>query len=214
MSHSRIEMKIYALFGGMEDHLQKDVTDMLLRWSSGDVEAKGRLTALVYDELRRMARNYMGRERKDHTLQTTALVHEAYLRLIDQRNVQWQNRAHFFAIAAQLMRQILVDYARMHTSVKRGGSALRLSIDQATFAARQDSEDVLALHEALENLAKIDSRKSQVIELRFFGGLTVEETAEVLKVAPITIMREWRLARAWLHRELKGAKNSVSDEEL
>jgi RNA polymerase sigma-70 factor, ECF subfamily len=195
----------------MKKQPEHQVTEVLLRWSSGDQEAKARLTTLVYDELRRLASRYMGRERKDHTLQTTALVHEAYLRLVDQEKIQWQNRSHFFAIAAQLMRQILVDHARKHRSSKRGGSVFRLSLDEATIAAEQHPEDVIALHEALEELASIDPRKSQIIELRFFGGLTVEETAEVLKISPVTIMREWRLARAWLYRELKG-KDHVSAE--
>jgi RNA polymerase sigma factor (TIGR02999 family) len=188
----------------MADPSQQEVTKMLLNWSHGDPAALDQLTALVYDELRRLARRYMSRERKDHTLQTTALVHEAYVRLIDQVQVQWQNRAHFFAIAAQLMRQILVDYARRHRSAKRGrGGEVQLPVEDV-IAFEQQPENVLALHEALTDLASLDSRKSQIVELRFFGGLTTEETAEVLKISESTVMREWRLARAWLHRELKG----------
>ena len=159
---------------------------------------------LVYEELRRLARRYMGRERSSHTLQTTALVNEAFLRLIDASNVQWQNRAHFFAISSQLMRRILVDYARAHNYVKRGGEATHVILEEAAFISAGQAPDLVALDDALQELAAIDARKSRVVELRFFGGLSVEETAEVLKVSPRTVMSDWSLAKAWLLRELSG----------
>src|SRR5438552_15395576 len=157
---------------------------------------------LVYEELRRLAHQYMSRERSGNTLQTSALVNEAYLRLVDQRDVHWQSRAHFFGIAAQMMRRILVDHARKRHNQKRGGNALRITLDKAAIVPQDRAADVVALDEALTTLAIIDQRKSQMVELRFFGGLSIEETAEVLKVSPATVMRDWTLAKAWLRREM------------
>ncbi|MCI0389298.1 MAG: sigma-70 family RNA polymerase sigma factor [Acidobacteria bacterium] len=180
----------------------EEISQLLVAWGNGDREALDQLMPLVYDELRRLAHRYLGRERAGHTLQTTALVNEAYLKLVNEREMRWQNRAHFFAVAAQLMRMILVDYARRRNYAKRGGGAQRVSFDEALAVSEERGAELIALDEALKTLAEIDERKSQVAELRFFGGLSVEETAEVLKVAPVTVMREWRLAKAWLHREL------------
>jgi RNA polymerase sigma factor (TIGR02999 family) len=177
------------------------VTQLLLSWSDGDQSALDELTPLVYDELHRLARGYLRRERRGHTLQTSALVNEAFLRLIDQR-VNWRNRAHFIGIAAQLMRRILVDYARGHQSDKRGSGEPRLALDEALDEAEAQDADLIALDEALSSLSALDPRQSQIIELRFFGGLTIEETAEVLGVAHSTVENEWSLARAWLRREL------------
>lgn len=180
-----------------------DVTGLLVAWSNGVEAAGGVLMEAVYNELRRLARGYLRHERSDHSLPPTALVHEAYLRLVDQRRVQWQNRAHFFAIAAHMMRRVLVDHARAHGAAKRGtGNTVQLE----GFDAPTDppGTDLLALDAALEKLARIDSRQSQIVELRFFGGLTVEETATVLGIAAITVKRDWALARTWLHRELRG----------
>jgi RNA polymerase sigma factor (TIGR02999 family) len=179
-----------------------EMTRLLLAWSDGDKAALDQLMPVVYDELRRLAHSHLRRERAGHTLQTTALVNEAYLRLIDQRSVQWQNRAHFFGIASQLMRRILVDHARALHYLKRGGGAHRVSLDEAMVVSAQRAADVLALDDALTALATIDQRKSQIVEMRFFGGLSIEETAEVLAVSPGTIMRDWTLAKAWLHREI------------
>ena len=178
--------------------LPDDVTQLLIKWSKGDKDALDELTPLVYAELRRLARGYMGRERQDHTLQTSALINEAYLRLIDQQSVEWKDRAHFFAVSAQIMRHILVDHARKHQTDKRGAGAQKLALDDAAAANHQKAAELLALDEALNDLAAIDPRQSHIVELRFFGGLTVEETAEVLKVSPITVKREWRTAKAWL----------------
>ncbi len=180
------------------------VTQLLRAWKGGDEPALEQLTPLVHDELRRVARRYMRRERVDHTLQPTALINEAYVRLIDIRQTQWQDRAHFFAVAARLMRRILIDHARSHASLKRGAGARKLSLDEALDVAPEKSHGLVALDDALKGLELIDVRKSRVIELRFFGGLTVEETAEVLKVSPETVTRDWRLAKAWLLREIKG----------
>ena len=180
----------------------KQITQLLVAWSDGDQSALEELTPLVYEELRRLAHHYMGRERPGHTLQTTALVNEAYLRLIDWKNVHWQNRAHFFAVSAQLMRRILVDFARSRGYAKRGGGALAVTLDEATLVSRDKGTDIVALDEALLSLTELDARQSRVVELRFFGGLSIEETAEVLKVSRGTIRRDWSLARAWLHREL------------
>jgi RNA polymerase sigma factor (TIGR02999 family) len=183
------------------------VTDWLIAWGQGDESALDQLIPLVHEELRLLARRYMRRERGQRaarTLQTTALVNEAYLRLIDAQRVQWQNRAHFFAIAARLMRRILVDYARAQSYAKRGGGMSPLSLDEATELGMDRAPDLVALDDALDALARIDERKSRVIELRFFGGLSVEETAEALKVSPDTVMRDWRLAKSWLLRELSG----------
>ena len=181
-----------------------EVTQLLLAWNKGDQAALDKLIPLVHVELRRLARNYMRRERTGHTLQTTALINEAYLRLIDQKNVHWQNRAHFFGIAAQLMRRILVDHARTKKRAKRGGSDVRVSFSEATIKAKDQDLDIVALDEALERLAKIDEQQSKIVELRFFSGLTVEETAEVLSISPATVKRDWSMAKAWLHRELTG----------
>jgi RNA polymerase sigma factor (TIGR02999 family) len=186
----------------METGSAQDITQLLVAWSSGDQAALDQLMPLVYKELRRLAQRQLGRERLGHTLQPTALVHEAYLRLIDQRQVRWQNRAHFFAVAAQLMRRILVDYARGRRAGKRGSRALRVTFDEAEMLPDQRADDVLALDTALSDLAAFDLRKSRIVELRFFGGLSIEETAEALSVSPGTIMRDWTLAKAWLQREI------------
>ena len=181
---------------------QNQVTQLLLDLSNGDKAALDKLMPLVYGELRRLAHHYMGRERAGHTLQTTALVNEAYLRLIDQRSVRWQNRAHFFGIASQMMRRILVDHARSRQYAKRGGGAHRVSLDEAMIVTEERAADVVALDDALNALAEIDLRKCRIVEMRFFGGLSIEETAEVLAVSPGTVMRDWTLAKAWLHREI------------
>lgn len=177
------------------------VTDLLVAWSQGDENALQALTPLVYDELRRLARSYMRQERVGHTLQSTALVHEAFLRLVDQ-HVQWNSRAHFFGIAAQMMRRILVDHAKAQFAAKRGAGAQRLELDEGLAASPQREVDLLALDEALEHLAKIDPQRSRIVEMRFFGGLSNEETALVLGVSPATVQRQWSGARAWLYHEL------------
>jgi RNA polymerase sigma factor (TIGR02999 family) len=181
------------------------VTELLRAWSDGDDAALERLTPLVEAELHRLARAYMGRERREHTLQPTALVNEAFLRLADARRVRWQDRAHFLGIAARLMRRVLVDHARARGYRKRGGGAQRVTLHEAVVASPDRALDVVALDRALEALAAVDDRKSQIIELRFFGGLSVEETAKVLGVSPDTVKRDWRLAKLWLLRELEGA---------
>ena len=181
-----------------------EVTQLLLAWSDGDQTALEELTPLVYAELRRLAERHMRRERAGHPLQTTALVNEAYVRLVDLRQVRWQNRAHFFGMAAQLMRHILVDFARARRRAERRGFAQQVSLDEAALVAMGRSSEFIALDDALRSLAVIDLRKSRVVELRYFGGLNVEETAEVLHISQRTVMREWNLARAWLHRELNG----------
>jgi RNA polymerase sigma factor (TIGR02999 family) len=178
------------------------VTELLLAWRSGDEPALARLTPLVHQELQRIARRCLRNERQGHTLQATALVNEAYLRLVDTRQVDWQNRAHFLAMAARLMRRVLVEAARARQAQKRGGSAIRLTLTDA-LATSDRGRDLVALDDALSELAGIDPRRSQVVELRFFGGLTVEETAAVLAVSPETVMRDWKLARAWLQRSLR-----------
>jgi len=180
------------------------VTELLVAWSGGDSSALDRLVPLVHAELRRLARRQMRRERDGHTLQTTALVNEAYLRLVDLSRIRWQDRAHFFAMSARLMRRILVDHARSRQYVKRGGGAWRVTFDEALVASAEPAADLLALDEALQVLARVDARKSQVVELRYFGGLSVDETAEALHVSPETVMRDWRLAKAWLLREIAG----------
>ena len=185
---------------------QHDVTERLLAWSDGDREALDQLIPLVYDHLRQLAHRYMRRERAGHTLQTTALVNEVYLRLIDQRQVHFENRAHFFAIAAQLMRRIVVDHAHTQHRAKRGGGAERLSLDEAALMSPVQSAEMLALDEALQSLAEIDERKARVIEMRYFGGLSVEETAIVLGVSENTVIRDWALAKAWLRREMDGER--------
>jgi len=178
------------------------VTELLQQWSQGDDAALAELTPLVYEELRRLAHHHMGGQRSNHTLQTTALVNEAYLRLIGSRNVEWHDRAHFFAVAAQAMRRILVSYARAQRSGKRGGGALKMDLDEAALVSPEESTEIVDLHEALERLATLDSRKAQVVELKFFGGLNYDEIAEVLKIARITVRRDWEFARLWLYTEL------------
>jgi RNA polymerase sigma factor (TIGR02999 family) len=187
-----------------------EITQLLLAWSQGDRSALDRLIPLVYEELRRLAKRYMAQERPGHTLQTTALVNEAYLRLIDSSQVQWQNRAHFFAVSAQLMRRILVDFARDRRQLKRGGETRRVSLDEALIVSEEPGTDLVALDDALSALAALDQRQCQVVEMRFFGGMSVDETAEALKISPTTVRRDWTLARAWLHRELN--KAVASDE--
>jgi RNA polymerase sigma-70 factor, ECF subfamily len=179
-----------------------DVSALLRAWTDGDQHALEKLTPIVYEELHRLARYYISGERTGNSLQTNALVNEAYLRLTDYRRMRWQNRAHFFAVSAQLMRRILVDRARRH-NLKRGAGVQHVSLEDTALVGERD-EDLVALDDALRVLARFDSRKAQVVELRFFAGLTVEESAEVLKVSPITVMRDWSTARAWLYREMKG----------
>lgn len=185
----------------MEDN---NVTELLIAWNQGDDDALGRLIPLVHEELRRLAHRYMTGEREDHLLQTTALVNEAFLRLVDSSRVKWQNRAHFFAVSAQLMRRILVDFARSRNVNKRGGDLVRVEFDDALVVSREPSGEMIALDDALTTLAKLDTRKSQVVELRFFGGLSVEETAEVLSISTDTVLRDWNFAKAWLLREMDG----------
>ena len=179
------------------------MTDLLVAWRQGDESALAQLMPLVHRELRRLARRQMGHERANHTLQTTALVNEAYLRLIDLSRVGWQDRAHFFAMAGRLMRRILVDYARAHHAVKRGGSQEHVALDEAMLISSQRMEEIVALDTALQRLAGIDPRKARVVEMRFFGGLTTEEAAEALEVSVDTVLRDWRLAKLWLLRELR-----------
>jgi RNA polymerase sigma factor (TIGR02999 family) len=188
----------------------KEITQMLVAWSNGRQEVLEELMPLVYDELRRLAAHYLRHERPDHTLQPTALVHEAYLRLVDQTQVRWQNRAHFFGIAANLMRQILVNHALSHRASKRGGTAIKLTLDEAAGLSKQRDVDLVALDDALTRLAALDPQQGRTVELRFFGGLTIEETAEVLRVSPATVKREWTMAKAWLHCAL--TKTVMSDE--
>jgi RNA polymerase sigma factor (TIGR02999 family) len=178
------------------------VTQLLTEWSHGEDAALGELTPLVYQELRRLAHHYMEGQRPDHTLQTTALVNEAYLRLADQTNPTWQSRAHFFAVAARAMRQILVSYARSNRAQKRGGGAVRIELDEAAIPSPEQSKEIVHLHEALERLATLDARKAQVVELKYFGGLNYDEMAEVLKISRVTVRRDWEFARIWLYREL------------
>jgi len=185
---------------------EADVTQLLLAWGQGDEAALEKLIPLVYQELHRIARLHMQGQQPRHTLQTTALVNEAYLRLVDLDQVRWQNRAHFFAVSAQLMRRILVDYARSRNSLKRGGGVRPVKLDECVVMSPNPSEDLVELDEALKTLAEIDCRKERVVELRFFGGLTVKETAEVLQVSPVTVMTDWKLAKMWLLRELAGNK--------
>src|SRR5687768_8290461 len=186
----------------MQTHSPQEITRLLVAWGDGDQSALEELAPLVQEELHRLARHYMGRERPGHTLQTSALVNEAYIRLIDWKNVRWQNRAHFFAVAAKLMRRTLVDFARDRQYVKRGGGALQVSLSEAAAFTVERGRDLVVLDEALIALAEVDPRKGQVVEMRFFGGLSVEEAAEVLKVSKETVMRDWRLAKVWLLREL------------
>jgi RNA polymerase sigma factor (TIGR02999 family) len=179
-----------------------EITKLLRDWSGGDQTALDKLMPLVYDELHLLAHQYMRREQPGHLLQTSALINEAYLRLVDQPEIHWQNRAHFFGIAARLIRRILVDEARKRNAAKRGGDAIQVSLIEATTASQQQAANVIALDEALQNLAAIDSRQGEIVELRFFGGLSIEETAEVLNVSPGTVMRDWTFARAWLRNEM------------
>src|SRR5438477_491272 len=181
-----------------------DVTQLLAKWSGGDQAALDELLPLVYGELRRLASSYLRRERSNHTLQSTALVNEAFMRLVHQQDVQWKNRAHFFGIAAQMIRRILVDYARSQHAEKRGSGAVKLSLDEAMAVpqALGGDVDLLSLNDALERLAEMDERQSRIVELRFFAGLSIEETAEVMNLSPATIKREWQTARAWLFREM------------
>ena len=179
-----------------------EITQLLAEWSHGNQAALDKLYPLVYSELRRLAHGYLRRERKGHTLQTTALINEAYLRLVDQKHVHWANRSHFFGISAQIMRRILIDHARRYDYAKRGGGAQRISLDEAALVAKERGRALLMLDEALNSLAKIDPRRSQVVELRYFGGLNNEEIAGVLKISENTVTRDWNLARAWLYQEL------------
>ena len=182
------------------------VTQLLVEWSHGDDSALGELTPLVYEELRRLAHHFMEGQRPDHTLQTTALVDEAYLRLADQTNPNWQNRAHFFAVAARAMRQILVNYAKSSRAQKRGGGALMVELDQAAIVSPEQSKAIVDLHEALERLGTLDSRKARVVELKYFGGLNHGEIAEVMKISTVTVRRDWVFAKAWLYTELHDAR--------
>ncbi len=181
-----------------------DASTLLRAWSNGDQNALEQLTPIVYAELHRLAHSYMRRERSAQGLQTTALVNEAYIRLVDYKRMQWQNRAHFFAVAAQLMRRILVDYARRH-NLKRGGDVQHVPLEEGAVMNGEPGADLVALNEAMDALARFDARKVQVVEMRFFGGLSVEETAEVLNISPITVMRDWTTAKAWLYREITGS---------
>ena len=188
------------------DSRSAEITDLLKAWGSGDQAALDQLLPVVYDELRRLARSYLRRERPDHTLQATALVHEAYLRLIDQHSVTWQNRAHFFGVSAQLMRQILVQYARRRNAVKRDGG-YRLTLDDQVMAlAENRSVDLVALDDALNGLAELDPQQSRIVELRFFGGLSIEETSQVMDISPATVKRHWATARVWLHAQINRAE--------
>jgi RNA polymerase sigma factor (TIGR02999 family) len=181
-----------------------EVTQLLQAWSAGEQGALDKLVPVVYQELRRLAKRYMAHEPPGHTLQTTALVNEAYLRLVDVKRANWQNRAHFFGVSAQLIRRILVDHARSRRSLKRGGDGLAVSLDEALLVAQERGADLVALDDALQTLAATDPRRGRVVELRFFGGLSVEETAEVVRVSPETVMHDWKFAKAWLLRELGG----------
>jgi RNA polymerase sigma-70 factor (ECF subfamily) len=182
-----------------------DISGLLHAWSDGDQSALAKLMPVVYDQLHRLAGHYMNRERSGHSLQTTALVNEAYTRLVDYKRMRWQDRAHFFAVSAQVMRRILVEHARRH-NLKRGGGIPHVSLEDAIAAGADEETDFVALDDAMNALAQIDPRKVQVVEMRFFGGLSVTETAEVLKISPVTVKREWRTAKAWLYRELTGGK--------
>ncbi|HEX8368281.1 MAG TPA: sigma-70 family RNA polymerase sigma factor [Pyrinomonadaceae bacterium] len=186
----------------MNQPASQEITQLLLAWESGDKAALDALMPIVYDELRRLAKRYMRRQNPDHTLQTTALVNEAYLRLIDSSRVRWQDRTHFFAISAQLMRRILVDSARAKNSLKRGGEQIQITLDERIEAPFEKETNLVALDEALQKLAKLSERQSQIVELRYFGGLSEEEIAETMKISTRTVRRDWSLARAWLYREL------------
>ena len=183
-----------------------DITGLLVDWGNGDQAALDKLLPLVERELHRLAHSYMRREDRDHTLQTTALINETYLRLVDQKKVHWQNRAHFFGIAAQIMRRILLNYARDQNRLKRGGHAIHVSLSHANVMPAEKNRELISLNDALNRLEAIDERKSKVVELRYFGGLSVEEVAEVLKISPVTVMRDWQFAKAWLQRELQDGR--------
>ncbi len=187
----------------------QEITQLLIAWSNGQADALESLIPVVYEELRRLARRHMNREPSSPTLQTTELIHEAYLKLIDQHRVHWQNRAHFFAISVQLMRRILVDLARARQAERRGGGIQVVPLDEASMAPRGSAREIVAVDEALTALARLDERRSRIVELRFFGGLSVEETAEVLKISPATVMREWKRAQAWLYSEIAGKHPSA-----
>jgi RNA polymerase sigma-70 factor, ECF subfamily len=187
----------------------EDLSNLLQAWTNGDQSALEKLAPIVYEELHRLARHYMRRERPGHSLQTTALVHEAYVRLMDYKRMQWQDRAHFFAVSAQLMRRILVDHARRH-NLKRGGGAPHLSLDEAAVLGGERTADLVALDDAMNALARLDARKVRVVEMRFFGGLSVEETAAVLQVSAVTVRRDWSTAKLWLYRELAGGAGDGS----
>ena len=190
--------------------LAHELTRLLVDWSNGNQDASEQLFPLVYEELRRLAHRYMRRERPGNTLQTTAVIHEAYFRLIDQKHVQWQNRVHFFAIAAQMMRRILITHAQSGAYAKRGGGSVNVSLDEAAVLSQSQARELIALDDALTSLASIDTRRSQVVELRFFGGLSNEEIAEVLKISPNTVTRDWNVAKAWLYREMSKEQKDES----
>lgn len=189
--------------------VSKNVTQLLQDLKGGDASAEEKLIAVVYDELRRLAAHYMRRERLDHTLQATALVHEAFLRLTEQRDVSWQNKAHFFGVAAQLMRRVLIDHARARLRTKRGAGGQKLSFDEGLILTDAVSPELLAVNDSIERLAKLDARQAHIVELRFFGGLSVEQTAEFLGISPKTVKRDWSVAKAWLHAELRQANGNV-----
>jgi RNA polymerase sigma factor (TIGR02999 family) len=191
----------------------RDVSVLLADWSQGNESARDELMPLVYDELRRLAGHYMRMERTGHSLQATALVNEAYLRLVDQRQVRWQGRRHFFALASQMMRRILVDYARRRRYAKRGGGARQVELDEAMIVSEAKGADIIALDDALTRLAQIAPRQSRVVELRYFGGLSMDEAAQVLNVSPVTVRRDWITAKAWLYRAISGAGEAVEDAE-
>jgi len=191
----------------MSTSSSNEVTRLLVDWGNGNQAALDELLPVVYEELHRLAGRYMGRERQGHTLQASALINEAYLRLVDQKSVRWQNRAHFFGVAARLMRQILVDHARSRSRAKRGGDARMVTLTEPSVIAKE-IEDVIALDDALKHLSEMDARKSQIVEMKFFGGLTTEEVAEVLNVTTRTVEREWRKAKAWLYKAVTSAKSS------
>ena len=195
-------------------HPQQGVTELLVAWSDGNKAALDELMPVVYDELRRLAKNHLSRERPGHTLQTTALVHEAYLRLVDQRSVNWQNRAQFFGIAAQMMRRILINHATERLAKKRQGYATKVSLDEAVSFFERREVDLMALDEALNTLATLDAQQSQIVELRFFGGLTIDEVSEVLGISPATTKREWDSAKLWLRRQLNIGGNSASPRNV
>jgi RNA polymerase sigma factor (TIGR02999 family) len=185
-----------------------EVTELLVRWSNGEAAAREELVPVVYDELRHLARHHLASQRPDHTLQSTALVHEAYIRLAGHNWARWQNRHHFFGVAAQLMRQILVDHARRRHAAKRGGNSLTLTLDEAVAVPHEREVDLVALDDALNALAALDPRQSQIVELRFFGGLSIEDTSHVLGISPATVKREWATARTWMYAELCRARST------